>query len=151
MTEMRKFGLADFLAVVLVLGLALAARALYLMQWADSSRNDGPIAVQDRSPELRDLPPGTRMFGRSTFRTDTPLSEANRLPTETEALIHNLGEHGCFGSLAPFADKEEQTAHVAPGYPWLVYGMWKVVGFDRVESAVRCLQALLGSVTALLY
>jgi 4-amino-4-deoxy-L-arabinose transferase-like glycosyltransferase len=138
MTELRKFGLADFLSLVLVLGLALAGRALYLLQWADSSRGEGPIRVQDRSPILTELPSGTEMFRRSS-------------PSETEALIHNLEKHGWFGCLAPFAEKEEQTAHAAPGYPWLVYGMSKIVSRDGLESAMRWLQAALGTVTAALY
>jgi hypothetical protein len=43
-------------------------------------------------------------------------------PDEMELilLIDNLHSEGWFGTYAPLADAEEQTAHVSPGYPWLV-------------------------------
>src|SRR5262249_47406431 len=47
------------------------------------------------------------------------------------------------------AEKEETTAHVAPGYPWLVslLARWDV----PLEASVRWGQAALGTLTAALY
>jgi hypothetical protein len=39
--------------------------------------------------------------------------------------VHNLKDSRWFGTIAPFAEVEEKTAHVAPGYPYLVYWVEK--------------------------
>jgi hypothetical protein len=65
--------------------------------------------------------------------------------SEHDALIHNLREHDWFGSLAPLAVKEEQTAHVAPGYTWLIAKL------ELSDYWVRWAQCLLGVLTAGLY
>src|SRR5262249_34579680 len=107
MSDLRRFGLVDLVVLVLVVGAALGTRGWYLWQCADSGQSSGPLRVQDPQPVLKELPPGT------TFRGHSP-------PTELDALVQNLTEHQWYGSLAPFAAQEEQTAHVAPGYPWLL-------------------------------
>jgi hypothetical protein len=66
-----------------------------------------------------------------------------------QALVANLKEHSWFGSLAPFAAVEEQTAHVAPGYPWLLGHLARLPG--DLESTVRWIQCGLGALTAGLY
>jgi hypothetical protein len=66
-----------------------------------------------------------------------------------KALVANLKEHQWFGALVPFAGVEEQTAHVAPGYPWLL-GLAARLPID-LEPAVRWAQCGLGALTAGLY
>jgi 4-amino-4-deoxy-L-arabinose transferase-like glycosyltransferase len=66
-----------------------------------------------------------------------------------KALVANLKDHHWFGDLAPFADVEEQTAHVAPGYPWLL-GLAARLPVD-LDPAVRWAQCGLGALTAGLY
>jgi 4-amino-4-deoxy-L-arabinose transferase-like glycosyltransferase len=136
--EMRRFGLADFALLWIILAVAGAARAGYLVGCCDQSRNSGPLLVQDPSPPLEDLPPGTVLNGREH-------------PTEQDALVHNLRENHWFGSLAPFAPQEEQTAHTGPGYPWLLAWLSRAVEANTFDSWVRCIQAALGSLTAGLY
>src|SRR5690348_9069767 len=41
-------------------------------------------------------------------------------PEDLETLATNLTDRGRFASRAPLAAGEEETAHVAPGYPWLM-------------------------------
>jgi len=138
MAETRPFGIGDFLLLVLVLALAGAARAGYLISYADNAQTEGPLLVQDPSPVLRDLPSGATLRGKSR-------------PTELDALIHNLKEHNWFGSLAPFATAEEQTAHVAPGYPWMIAQLARVLDPGVLDSSVRWIQCGLGALTAGLY
>jgi 4-amino-4-deoxy-L-arabinose transferase-like glycosyltransferase len=128
MTQARRFGIADFLLLLIVLGAAGGARAWYLTTLADNAQSSGPLQVQDPSPTLE-------------LAGQPPL-------TEHEALIQNLREHRWFGSLAPFADREEQTAHAAPGYPWLRAWLEQVPGFPVDDARYRWLQAGLGALTA---
>jgi 4-amino-4-deoxy-L-arabinose transferase-like glycosyltransferase len=72
-------------------------------------------------------------------------------PAELETLIKNLKDNGRFVSRAPFAAEEEQTAHVAPGYPWLVAMVGRVVDPLARDSTIRWLQCALGTLTAALY
>jgi hypothetical protein len=125
---------AEAILFVLVLGTALGTRAWYLWACADSGRQDGPIQVQDAWPVLSGLPAGTEMNCR------TP-------PTELDALVENVKEHRWFGCLAPLSNTEEATAHVAPGYAWLVGTLqrWKGTAGER---GVRWLQCVLGALTA---
>ena len=138
MADMRRFGPVDLLLLVLVLALAGGLRAGYLIRCADNSRSDGPLRVQDARPPLTDFTPSEPMHG-------------NDRPTELDALIHNIQHHRWFGSLAPFAPREERTAHTSPGYPWLVGSLARFVSEDRLDSTVRWSQLVLGTLTAGFY
>jgi hypothetical protein len=73
-------------------------------------------------------------------------------PSELDALIYHLAEQRSFESLAPLAGSEEKTAHVAPGYPWLVSWLERSpVDLNPVDRTVRWIQCGLGSLTALFY
>jgi 4-amino-4-deoxy-L-arabinose transferase-like glycosyltransferase len=72
-------------------------------------------------------------------------------PAELETLVANLKDNQRFASRAPFAAKEEETAHVAPGYPWLVSALGRMVDAAARESTMRWLQCGLGTLTAALY
>jgi 4-amino-4-deoxy-L-arabinose transferase-like glycosyltransferase len=122
MKELRPFGLADWLLMLLVLGVAAGLRTIYLHAGADYS-------VQDTAPVVM-LP------GR---------------PTEMQSLAKNLKEHTWFGTLAPFAEREEQTAHRAPGLPWVLGVIAKIVSADNFDYAVRWLNATLSTLAAGVY
>jgi 4-amino-4-deoxy-L-arabinose transferase-like glycosyltransferase len=138
MADIRRFTLVDLVLLAVVLAAAAGARAAYLGFWADGGRNGGPLRVQDPSPLLAGLPPDTKMRDRDH-------------PTELDALVHNLTEYRWFGSLAPFSAGEEQTAHVSPGYPWLVAGLARLTGTAALDRTVRWAQCGLGALTAGLY
>ena len=72
-------------------------------------------------------------------------------PSELDALVDNLTEHHWFGSLAPFTATEEQTAHVSPGYPWLLAWVSRLTGPAGLDYAMRWTQCGLGTLTAGLY
>lgn len=135
MPEVRRFGLLDFVALLLVLALAVAARVGYLVVYCDTARSAGPLAVEDPSPVLDDVPP------------EVKLREQGR-PTELDALVHNVKEHNWFGSFAPFSSAEEVTAHVSPGYPYLLGLLARTINPIDFEPAIRWGQAGLGSLTA---
>jgi 4-amino-4-deoxy-L-arabinose transferase-like glycosyltransferase len=138
MADMRRFGATDLLLLVLVLAVAGGLRAGYLMSCADRSRSDGPLRVQDPSPTLTDVAVPEDVRGAPR-------------PTEQDVLIHNVQHDRWFGVPAPFAPNEERTAHVAPGYPWLVGTLGRFVPADRLDSTVRWIQMALGTLTAGLY
>jgi 4-amino-4-deoxy-L-arabinose transferase-like glycosyltransferase len=129
MSENPPFRLIDLALLLLVLAVAAGARGWYLMECADSGRNSGPLRVQDATPAA-----------------------------ERDALVRNLKDGGSFSGLAPLAakeDKEEPTAHVAPGYPWLLavahYGPVLSGYAPEPDRAVRWAQAGLGALAAGLY
>jgi hypothetical protein len=141
MADVRRFGLADLLLLALVLAVAASARAGYLVVCADSGHNGGPLRVEDPWPA-----PGT---------LDREKRRGKDHPTELDALVHNIAEGHGFMSPAPFSPKtapgEEETAHVAPGYPFVLAGLSRWTGLDALDHAVRWGQCALGSLTAGLY
>jgi 4-amino-4-deoxy-L-arabinose transferase-like glycosyltransferase len=75
-------------------------------------------------------------------------------PAELETLANNLRDHGRFASPAPFAAGEEETAHLAPGYPYLISAAAtaaRLVGSADRDRVLRWLQLVLGTLTAALY
>lgn len=138
MAEPRRFGIADVLLLLLIVAVAGGARAWYLWVCADAGSLDAPLRVQDPRPGLA-LPAGAELRGKIN-------------PTELDALVHNLKEHSWYGSLAPFAGAEEQTAHTAPGYPWLLSLLERSpLDLGPVDRTVRWVQCGLGALTAGLY
>jgi 4-amino-4-deoxy-L-arabinose transferase-like glycosyltransferase len=138
MTELPRMGLKDWLLLLLVLAAAAGVRSWYLLACADAAGPVTPLAVQD-APPLAALPSKTEpvLYG---------------YPNELDSLVHNLQEHRWFGTTAPLADREEKTAHVAPGYPWLLARLGRL--FDDAGStrqAVRWIQLALGALTTGLY
>src|SRR5262245_31306360 len=132
MAEMRRFSSLDLILLLAVLAAAAGARAGYLMTCADGSRNSGPLRVTDAQRPIRDFSaPEGKMRGAPR-------------PTDQDALIHNMMEHQWFGSQAPFAAGEEQTAHVSPGYLYLVGLLGQFTGADTLDSTVRWVQVGLG-------
>lgn len=123
MPEMRRFALTDLLLLLLVLAVAAGTRVGYLIACADSGRGPGPLRVQQGTP-----------------------------PEERESLLRSLAQGGSFRGVAPLSNgQEEETAHVSPGYPWLLAQMGRIVGAESRDRGMRWLQAGLGALTAMLY
>lgn len=127
MAELRRFGSLDFLALVLVLATAGGLRVGYLMVCADQARSPGVLRVQEPS----NLGPQSS-------------------PSEIEELIASVRD-GSLRAKAPFAKDIERTAHVSPGYPYLVGLLARTVEADQLYPLVRWIQAALGGLTAALY
>lgn len=128
--------LPDLILLLLTLALAAGARVGYLAQHAGNATTAGPLQVQDGLPEL--------------LRSEG--ARAHSVPTEQDALIDNMKSHHWFGCTAPLAPAEERTAHVAPGYPWLIGELERLLGNPaQIEPLVRWMQCGLGTLTAVLY
>ncbi|MCS7045135.1 MAG: glycosyltransferase family 39 protein [Gemmataceae bacterium] len=132
MTPPPRFSWIEMLGLFVVIGLAATLRAGYLHLAADDGRADPALVVQGDG-ELPPLPSDAELRGR-------------RPPTEFDNLVHNLtSDARWFGSLAPLAIREETTAHVAPGYYWLVARVAELTATP--DAAVRWLQCGLGVTT----
>jgi 4-amino-4-deoxy-L-arabinose transferase-like glycosyltransferase len=83
-------------------------------------------------------------------RNDGPL-RVEMAPPERDALVSNLTTSWRFASRTPFGDEEQETAHVSPGYPWLMALVGRVVDAATLPSTMRWLQCGLGALTAGLY
>ena len=119
----RRLGIIECLWLLGIVVVAMAARVWYLNEWADGGRSAGPLQVQGTPP-----------------------------PSDLKAILAHLTEDHWFGSRAPLAADEEQTAHVSPGYPWLMAWVDKApTSLGTLDRTMRWLQCLLGSLTALLY
>jgi 4-amino-4-deoxy-L-arabinose transferase-like glycosyltransferase len=129
MAELRRFGAADLGLLLLVVAVAAGARAGYLLTCADGGNSPGPLLVEDPGPSW----PGAAERG------------------ELEELARNVRDRNYFGGHAPLAEREEETAHAAPGYPWLLGLLGKVVDPTTVDRTVRWTQCGLGALTAGLY
>ncbi|MFO0925709.1 MAG: hypothetical protein U0736_01565 [Gemmataceae bacterium] len=137
MVDVPRFRPVDLGLLLLIVAIAAGSRAGYLVNYCDGGRTAGPLRVQDASPAV----PGTHPdAGRGAPR-----------PTELDQLIDGVKGGGWFGTHAPFAPGEEATAHISPGYPYLVGLLGRYVGDDQLDRMVRWGQVGLGAVTAALY
>jgi 4-amino-4-deoxy-L-arabinose transferase-like glycosyltransferase len=129
---LRLVGIALFLAVVAA---AAGARAWYLTSVTKEAAEQAPLHAQDPPPPAR-LAGGAEALEKKD-------------PTELDNLVYNLRKDRWFGGLAPLAEKEERTAHVAPGYPWLLSlaDTW----LHDPRTIIRWVQCALGALTAGLY
>ncbi len=133
MTPSRSYHLADWLLLLLVLGVAGGARAWYLCEFADCGKAAEAAVrhVQDSSPEV---------------------SEGQ---TATDLLVNNLKGQGIqgFRTQAPLRPEPELTAHVSPGYPIFRGSLEGVVEAYFAQqahplAAVRWTQVVLGALAA---
>jgi 4-amino-4-deoxy-L-arabinose transferase-like glycosyltransferase len=123
MFAFRRLGVLEYLWLLAIVVLAMSARIWYLNEWADGGRSSGPLQAQG-TPPAADL----------------------------KAILANLTENHWFASRAPLAGAEEQTAHVSPGYPWLMAWLDRVpASLGTLDRTMRWLQCFLGTLTALLY
>jgi hypothetical protein len=70
---------------------------------------------------------------------------------ELDGLVANIKDSKWYGTQAPFAEAEEQTADYSPGYPWLLGLLARVVDEGSLHRIVRWIQAGLGALTAAVY
>ena len=123
MFAFRRLGVLEYFWLLVIVVVAMAARTWYLNEWADGGRSSGPLQVQG-TPPAADL----------------------------KAILANLTENHWFASRAPLASAEEQTAHVSPGYPWLMAWLDRVpTSLGTLDRTMRWLQCFLGTLTALFY
>jgi hypothetical protein len=126
MTEPRRFEAGDALLFLFILAVAFAVRAGFLLTFTSPQRPSGWLQVQDPSPPVPD----------------------KKDATELSELWHNFKDDKGFACRAPFADKEELTAHTSPGYPLLLGALGRLFDDATLETLVRWLQAVLGTLTA---
>lgn len=117
MKNLPPFTFGTLLCLLLVAGSAAGVRVWYLSECAALGDQASAISVQG------------------------PLAPASN------DLVANLIEYRAFDCVAPLADEEEPTAHVAPGY---VFVRAMFVSPDA-DYFVRWLQCALGSLTAICY
>jgi 4-amino-4-deoxy-L-arabinose transferase-like glycosyltransferase len=144
MNQTAQFRWTDVLWFVLMVALGLVTRGWYLSQClVNGTAENLPFVAQQESPRAR-VAPGTG--GLDPKNT-----------TELDYLVHNLrDEERWFGGTTPLSDKEENTAHVSPGYPWMLYVLTMladqgVVEEDSLVPTLRLVQCILGALTAGLY
>ncbi len=127
MNSSPHFRWTDLLWFVLIVGLGVASRGWYLYECVNQGTSEEPpFVVQDGSTQ--------------DWKTNTELTQ----------LVDNLREEYWFGCKAPLSPGEEATAHVAPGYPWMVY-LTTQISEDDYLSILRWTQCVLGALTAGLY
>src|SRR5438034_9630313 len=133
----------DLALLLLVMGVAAASRVSYVGECAAQGGAAPPLQVQGPTPAL-DVPPW--LLKPEKFRD-------REHPTELDNLVHNLVAEHWFGGFAPLTpDKEETTAHVAPGYAWLLALIGGATeSWDQAEQVMRWLQVGLGTLTAAFY
>jgi hypothetical protein len=119
MTEMPRFGLKDFLLLLLVLAVAAAARVGYLFVSLDNLADPAPLVVE------------------STQGQSGPAKDGKDLPWWLPQ--------------APLEEEKEPTAHIAPGYPWLVGALAGTLDNPGTLAVLRWAQCALGTLTAGLY
>jgi hypothetical protein len=132
MKEMPPFTAWTALSLLLVVGCAAGTRSWYLIACADNGQREPALLVQGLSRACL-VAEGNRIRAR------TP-------PRELDNLAANLKDLNDFRGMAPLSANEELTAHVAPGYPWLlgVIERW----CEAPDAVMRWLQCALGALTA---
>jgi hypothetical protein len=134
MTEMPRFRFADLVLLVIVLAVAAGARVWYISVGTNHGAGPAPLRTEE-PPLLVNLAEEIEALGKN--------------PADPDNLIANLRDNHKFVSRAPLAEKEEQTAHFGPGYPWLVGLLARLV--DEPAHLLRMIQCGLGTLTAICY
>jgi 4-amino-4-deoxy-L-arabinose transferase-like glycosyltransferase len=128
----------DLLWFVLVVMLAAGTRFWYLSECLDgATAEQEPFLVQIPSPHVE--------------HTDFEHLGKEDEQTELDVLVHHIAEDDLFVGMAPLGPDEENTAHIAPGYPWVVALMYRFAGEQEVVPKIRWVQCGLGALTAGLY
>ena len=129
MSEPPRFGPSDLICMLLVVGLAAGTRVGYVV---NAGATQPAFAVQGQTPAW--VMPG---------------ENGPQAQTELEDLTQHLREERRFACRAPLSTHVETTAHVAPGYPWLVSLAGRIQ--DDPAPLMRWVQCGLGALTALCY
>jgi hypothetical protein len=122
MTELRRFGLLDFLLLLAILAGAAGIRSWYLLNYAGNGTKDGPYQVQDDRH------------------------------AEWQELIHHWSEGQGFVGPAPLGVGPEKTAYTAPLYPLFLAALEGRLGDPSAAQQIsRWIQVGLGGLTAAFY
>jgi 4-amino-4-deoxy-L-arabinose transferase-like glycosyltransferase len=125
MANPRPFGLVDVLLFLAVVLGAAGVRGWYLNEYTTQGTQPGPVEVQGAAGPDLDI------------------------------LVGNLKDTNSFRGRTPLTSEEKETAHTAPGYPWLLsllHRSHEGLGvLSSVDQEVRWLQGILGALTAGLY
>src|SRR5262249_46673492 len=113
MSNLRRFGSAEFMLLLIVFATAAASRVWYLCACAENGQKEGSLQVQDPYP--RAAPPEAVLDGAK------PRDQARA--NELDMLVQNLKEQHQFAGPAPLAGGVEVTAHTAPGYAFFLAGL----------------------------
>jgi hypothetical protein len=127
----------DVLWFVLIVAVAGGVRFWYLFTCHDATDVAPVYLAQTPSPPYHHVPV-TKFLGKDE-------------PSEQDQLIANVRDKNWFGCRAPLAADEADTAYVAPGYPWLVALLYRVVGEADAVPVIRWIQCGIGALTAGLY
>lgn len=133
MIEPPRFTLLDYVVLLILLAGAAAARVWYVSTVTDHGAGPAPLHVEGQ-PLRVNFPEEIAQLGQKK---------------EPENLIANIKDEQSFASLAPLANSAEQTAHFAPGYPWLVALLTRWV--DDPAGILRLIQCGLGTLTVAFY
>jgi hypothetical protein len=127
-------GWFDLALAVLVLLAAAALRFGYLAATCPDPLQPAPVQVQDPESAI------------------TLTRSSEQLPTGRNVLVDNLRYHNAFADKGPLSDFDEETARLAPGYPWLVARIagWVDDG-NAATRLIRWLQCGLGAMAGLCY
>jgi hypothetical protein len=132
--ERSRLGLLDLLLALIVLTVAAGVRFGYVMAYCDDLTQPPPVQVQDAETMV------------------TLVRSGDWRPTDRDVLVDNLRQYNWFASRPPLADLDEETAHVAPGYPWLIASLADWMGdAETATRVIRWAQCGLGALTAFLY
>ncbi len=130
------FGLRDLLLANIVLAVAAAARVGYVLACLQDPQQPPPFQVQDAETAI------------TLDRGEDPTSFQ---ATDRDTIVDNLAKSNWFAAKAPLAIHEETTAHVAPGYPYLVGWLSKwVTDASLATRTIIWTQCALGALTAVL-
>ncbi|MFM7151709.1 MAG: glycosyltransferase family 39 protein [Gemmataceae bacterium] len=105
--------------------MGIGLRAAYVHYLVAPKAPAGPISVQESSALIQ--------------------GESNQKDTWT--LIENVRKSLRFSSQPPFAVEDELTAHIAPGYPYLVGLLGRSVPEESLGELVRWGQVVIGGIT----
>src|SRR5262245_44222021 len=133
-----RWRLSDLLLLFVVLALAGGARAWYLYECVDEGQSRPLLQVQGDPPRVQLAKP-EKLRGADE-------------PTELDNIVQNVMDHRWYGGRAPLATEEELTAHVAPGYAYLLALLTERLESEKqADQWMRWIQCALGTLTAVCY
>jgi hypothetical protein len=163
MAELRRFGVVDFLLLILILALAAGVRAGYLITLCDNGHSPGPLRVQDTRLALDRAAgqSGDIIIGpgvRGARNQGIPDWKVPRLAgyggvTDLDDLVTDLKSGNAYRGRTPVeTNKEQPSAYTSPGYPWILGLLGRVLTEESdLEFAVRWGQCGLGALAAAFY
>ena len=166
MADLRRFGLVDFLLLLLTLALAGGARSYYLISCCDKGATPGPLRVQDVRTPLDQIggvqvvasPAGAGAGGGAAPRPRRNAEDGHikKLAgyggvTDLDEIVRKFRTANKYESRTPVNPRSDDTAYTSPGYPLIVGLLARVLPDEKLETTIRWGQCGLGTLTAALY